>query len=80
MPQKKKVTNHHDERITQLVAWLADPLGRNWTRVSSDRDSSDEVLAKMAELGIIGHERHPLGGNVWIVDGRRFGRTSDDRL
>ena len=65
-------------RLTKLVETLADPMAWNWmSSVKSDRDSADKVLGLMAQLGLITHRQHKLGGNIWIVDGKRFGRTKD---
>jgi hypothetical protein len=29
----------------------------------------------MAELGLIEHKQHPMGGDIWIVGDKMFGRT-----
>jgi hypothetical protein len=44
-------------------------------RSVSERCAADAVLERMAALGLIGCDEHPLGGRVWKVNGRRYGRT-----
>lgn len=68
-------SNSADPRILKLVKQLADPIKWNWAETASERDAADKVLMLMAKLGLVKHKEHPLGGNVWIVDGQLFGRT-----
>jgi hypothetical protein len=75
IPQDNGKAAPTNEPVTELVKWLADPYIHSWTRASDERDLAEKVLAKMAELKIIQRERHPLGGNTWIVGEERFGRT-----
>lgn len=65
-------------KFEQLVQWLADEMIWNWTRAGSDRAAADTVLEKMADLKLIRHTEHKFGGNVWHLNGRRYGRTRDD--
>lgn len=66
-----------NQRLVQhLVATLADEMQWNWTRQGlSERCAADAVLRLMAQLGLIEHQRHPSGGDVWTVNGKRYGRT-----
>ncbi len=63
------------EALQKLVKELSDGTEWNWIHMSSDRDAADQVLSRMAELGLIRHEIHPLGGHIWIINGQMFGRT-----
>ena len=62
-------------RVAPLVRWLADGYEWSWMRSVSERCAADAVLERMAALGLIGCDEHPLGGRVWKVNGRRYGRT-----
>jgi hypothetical protein len=44
-------------------------------RTASERDAADKILHKMAELGLIKHTQHPLGGDIWRAGNQIFGRT-----
>lgn len=57
-----------------FVEELANDYKWNWRRMSSDRSAANAVLQRLAELEIIKHQEHPLGGHIWIVDGMLFGR------
>lgn len=61
--------------LEKLVEELADGMKWNWTRMCSNRDAADVVLARMAQLGMIQKAAHPLGGHIWIVNGKLYGRT-----
>lgn len=61
--------------IERLVSNLADPMAWNWTRQGWDeRSAADKVLGIMAKLGLILYRQHPLGGHVWEINGRIYGR------
>jgi hypothetical protein len=62
------------QKILKLTKWLSDRQAWNWTRMSPDEDAADRVLMRMAELGLIEHENHRLGGDIWIAGGQKFGR------
>jgi hypothetical protein len=64
-----------DPKLVALVEQLADELKFNWMRGTTHRDAADRVLALMAELGLIEHKQHPMGGDIWIVGDKMFGRT-----
>ncbi len=64
-----------DSSILELTKHLADEKAWNWRSTTSQRDAADAVLHKMAELGLIKHKDHPLGGDIWIVGDQIFGRT-----
>lgn len=64
-----------DPKLVALVQQLADELKFNWMRTTSHRDAADCVLELMAKLGLIEHKRHPMGGDIWIVGDKMFGRT-----
>lgn len=72
-----QATKPLEEKLQQLVENLADPHEWNWTRLTTRRDAADDMLREMAELGIIQHQRHPLGGDVWLVGDKIFGRVDE---
>lgn len=62
--------------LERLVANLADPYVWSWTRQGWDeRSAADKVLRLMAKLDLIGFRQHPLGGDIWEINGRIYGRT-----
>jgi hypothetical protein len=61
--------------IVLLVEWLADGYAWNWTLHHSDEDCATKMLGKMVDLGMCEHVRHPMGGNIWIINDRLLGRT-----
>lgn len=66
-----------EKKLEELVKWLADPMENNWCHMHDDRAAADCVLAKMAELKLIKHKQHRHGGNIWTVNGNKYGRTED---
>ncbi len=64
-----------DPAVIALTQHLADVQAWNWKRMACERIAANAVLRKMAELGMIKHRNHPMGGDIWIVDGQVFGRT-----
>lgn len=63
------------DHLESTVAKLADEMEWNWTRQGlSERCAADMVLRLMAREGLIEHENHPLGGNIWKVNGKLYGR------
>lgn len=61
--------------LERVVEGLADGYKWNWSRMMSHRDAADCVLDTLAKLGLIEQIEHPLGGTVWRVGKRLFGRT-----
>ena len=41
----------------------------------SRNSAADQVLKLMARNGIIEHRKHPMGGDVWRINGHLYGRT-----
>lgn len=69
------------DRLEVVVADLADPMEWNWTRQGlSERDAADGVLRLMVRSGLIEHRRHPLGGDIWKVNGKLYGRLDNITL
>ena len=66
--------------LEKVVANLADPIAWNWAKSISEREAADMVLKLMANNGLIGHKQHPLGGNIWIVNGKLYGRTDEKQV
>ncbi len=64
-----------EAKLEKLVAYLADESEFNWTHSHTDRTTADAILSEMVRQNIIGHRGHPLGGHIWIVNGKEFGRT-----
>lgn len=61
--------------LERVVEDLADPYRWSWMTMSRYRDSADSVLKLMASEGLIEQSEHPLGGFIWRVNGKLFGRT-----
>jgi hypothetical protein len=61
-------------RLERVVANLADPIEWNWTRMMSHRDAANCMLALLSIEGLIEHANHPLGGSIWRLGDRMFGR------
>lgn len=80
---RKKTVNAHGScapsagsaALERVVEGLADGYKWNWTRMMSHRDAADCALDVLAKLGLIEQIDHPLGGTVWRVGNRLFGRT-----
>lgn len=60
-----------------VVENLSDGYKWNWTRVMSHRDAADAALRLLANEGLIEQADHPLGGQIWRVNGKLFGRTDE---
>lgn len=67
-----------DKQIEELVKYLSDPYKWNWTVMHSDEQSARRVLNKMAEIGLIKHRYHKLGGDIWEINGKKFGRLDSE--
>lgn len=67
--QRKKIArqNKRSDPILELTLWLANPYIWNWTNMVSGRNCADEVLGKMAELGIIKAQTKLYDPTIWIV-------------
>lgn len=64
------------EALERFVANLADPMKWNWcNQFHNARDAADHALALMARLNLIEHRAHPMGGDIWQINGRIYGRT-----
>lgn len=66
--------------LEKVVANLADRYAWNWTNMSSHRNAADACLELLAREGLIEQCEHPLGGQVWRVNGKLFGRTDEMTL
>lgn len=67
-------TNRTSKGLEEVVAVLADANNWNWTRMMSERNAADCVLGLMARVGLIKEKDHKLGGKIWTVNGKKFGR------
>lgn len=62
-----------------VVAVLADPMAWNWCEnFGNKRQAADAALDLMARMGLIEHHQHPLGGNIWKVGEKSYGRIDED--
>jgi hypothetical protein len=71
----RKQVESTEQKVLKLTEWLSSEQTWNWAVMHSDRDSAYAVLKKMAELGLIQHERHKFGGDIWTAEGKKFGRV-----
>lgn len=62
-------------KLQRVVKDLADGIAWNWCNMASHRAAADACLTLMANEGLIEHRYHPMGGNVWRVNGKLYGRT-----
>jgi len=72
---KGQQTSNPDAGLTELVAVLADGYNWSWTRMISERNAADAFLSLLARYGFIETIDHPLGGHVWRVGDKLYGRT-----
>lgn len=61
--------------LERVVADLSDVRRWTWTLVLSYRDAADAALRVLAREGLIEQFAHPMGGKIWRVNGKLFGRT-----
>lgn len=70
MPRKNR-----NKAIERLVSELSNGFEYNWTKMWSQRDAADHFLTLLAEVKLIDHCYHPMGGSVWKINNKLFGRT-----
>jgi hypothetical protein len=63
------------DALERVVKNLSNHRRWNWAYVCSHRDAADGLLKVLSDEGLIECVNHPLGGSVWRVNGKLFGRT-----
>lgn len=61
--------------LERVVADLTDATTWSWAYMSSNWDAAQAVLRLMARNGLIEWKTHPMGGDIWRVNGKLYGRT-----
>ena len=64
-----------DAALEKVVADLTNAHRWPWTNMISMETAAREMLILMRAHGLVEGRRHPFGGDVWLINGKLFGRV-----